>query len=102
MFYRFGYMLRFKRIQRSRHCFIYCTKTAMSRAGVTAEHKRCSFIGPAFENIRTLGLLANRMQVQAIDKFEDGVLIARVAQLDLQPVGLFESLSLFAIEKFLD
>jgi hypothetical protein len=42
------------------------------------------------------------MQVEAVDQLKNGVLISRIAELDLKPVGLFEALATLAVKKFLN
>ena len=36
------------------------------------------------------------------DQIEDRILITRIAELDLEPVGLFQTLAIFAVKKLLD
>ena len=54
---------RLFRVQRQRLAFVNSTKTAAPRAGIAEDQKRCGLIAPAFANIRTACLLANRVEV---------------------------------------
>ena len=94
-------MRRLHRIEIHRLTLVDRAKAAMPRAGVAAEHECRRLVSPAFENVGAFGFLADGVEIEAADEFEHGVLITRVAELDLQPVGLFEPLAIFAADKFL-
>jgi hypothetical protein len=89
MSHGFCYVTRLIRIESARLAFTHRAKTAMPRADIPTEHERCRAIRPALENVRTLRFLANGVQVQAFNQLEQMVLIRRVAQTNLQPLGLW-------------
>lgn len=95
-------MSRFKRIEIHWLAFIDGAKTAVPRACVAAEHKGRGLIRPAFKDVRTLRFLADGVEIQAVDQLHHLVLISRVSELDLQPVGLLKPLPAFSVEKLLD
>ncbi len=61
----------------------------MTRADVAAEHERRGAIRPALKNVRAARFLTNGVQVEALDQFENLVLIRRIAQTNPQPFGLW-------------
>jgi hypothetical protein len=88
MAHRFGDVPRLVGIQIARFSFSNRAKTAVARTDVAAEHERRRSIGPALENVGTTRFLADCVQVQAFNQFQDTVLIGRIAQADAQPFGL--------------
>jgi len=74
----------------------------MARTGVAAEHESRSLVCPAFEDVRAFRFLANCMQIQAADEVENGVLVARVAKFDLEPIRLFQPLTFLSVKKTLN
>ena len=83
MFYGLGDVGRFHRVEIHRLALVYGTKAAMPRAGVAAEHECRGLVRPAFENVRAFCFLANGMEIEAVDQLKHGILIARIAKLDL-------------------
>src|SRR6476659_7713877 len=61
----------------------------MTRANIAAEHERCGAVRPAFENVWAACFLANRVQVQPLDQFQDIVLVCGIAQTNFQPFRLW-------------
>src|SRR5205085_3225761 len=84
----FGYVARLIHIERAGFAFADGAESAVARADVAREHEGRSVVGPALEDVWTLGLLADSVQVQAFYKLENVVLIRRVAQTNLQPLRL--------------
>src|SRR6266849_2922300 len=80
---------RFVCVKRARSAFANRAEAAMARADVAAQHEGCCAIGPALENVRALCFLANRVQVQALNQFEQAILVSRIAQTDPEPLGLW-------------
>jgi hypothetical protein len=74
----------------------------MSGASVAAEHKRRRFVRPAFKDIRATRFLTNRVQIQTVNQFQNGILIRRIADADFQPVGFFQTLAVFSVDEILD
>jgi hypothetical protein len=72
-------------IQKAGHTFANGAKAAMASTNIARKHERCGSIRPAFENIRTARLLANRVQVKSFDKFQDVILTRRVANSYFEP-----------------
>jgi hypothetical protein len=68
----------------------------MTRTDVATEHERGGAIRPALKDVRTLGFLTNRVQVQTLDQLEQMVLVRRIAQTNPQPFGLW--LTRFLVE----
>jgi hypothetical protein len=60
----------------------------MARADVSAQHERRRSVRPAFEDVWTTGFLTDGVQVQALNQFQNIVLIGGIAQPDFQPFGL--------------
>src|SRR5437660_4701948 len=78
-------MARFFRIKLARLAFAYRAKSAMSRADVTAEHKGCSPVSPALEDVRTLRFLTDGVQAQALNQLEQMILIRGITQTNPEP-----------------
>ena len=74
-------------IELARFTFADGAKPTVASTDVTTQHKGRGAVRPALKNIRATGLLANRMQVQAINKLKYMVLISWIAQADLEPFG---------------
>ena len=91
MFDGLGNVGRFHRVEVHRLALIDCTKSAVPRASVAAEHERGGLVRPAFKDIRAFRFLTDRVQIQPVDQLENRVLIARIAELDLQPIRLLEA-----------
>src|SRR5687768_12044129 len=102
MFDGLGDVDGFLRIEIHRLAFVNSAKTAVPSASVAAEHKCRGLVRPALKNIRAFRFLANRMQVQPADQIEHGVLVARIAELYLQPIRLPQPLAMLAVEKILN
>jgi hypothetical protein len=81
----FSDMAWFIRVQLPRLALANRAKAAMTRTDVAAQHERGGAIRPAFKDVRTLGLLTNRVQVQTLDQLEQVVLVRRIAQTNPQP-----------------
>jgi hypothetical protein len=94
--HRFGDVTWFLPVKLPGLAFPHRAKTAMPGTDVTAQHEGGGAIGPALEDVRTLGLLTNRVQVQTLDQLEQMVLIRRIAQTNPQPFGLW--LTRFLVE----
>jgi hypothetical protein len=60
----------------------------MARADVAAEHEGGGAVRPTLEDIRAARFLTDRVQIQPLDQIEHMILIRRVADANLQPVGL--------------
>ena len=84
----FRNMTRLFGIESARLALTDRAESAVARADVAREHEGSGSVGPALEDVRTLGLLADSVQVQAFYKPENVVLIRRVAQTNLQPLRL--------------
>src|SRR5712691_6555277 len=83
----FGDVAWFFRVERTRLTFADGTKTAMARADVTAQHERCRAIGPTLKNVWATRLLAYCVKIQTFDQLEHVVLVRRVTQSNLEPLG---------------
>ena len=101
MTYGFGDMPRLFRVKLAGLTFVHRAKAAVARACIAAEHKCCGLIGPTFKNIRAFCFLADGMQIQAVDQLKHRILVAWVAEFDLQPVRFFQTLAVLAANKFL-
>lgn len=99
---RLGNVSWLQRIEIHRLAFVNRTKAAMPRTCVAAEHERRGLVGPAFKDVWAFRFLTDGVQIEAVDEFEDGVLILRIAELDLEPIGLLEPLTALSIEKILN
>jgi len=82
-----GDVAGFFRVERTRLTFADSTKTAMARADVTTQHERCSAIGPTLKNVRATRLLAHGVKIQTLNQLEHVVLVCRVTQSNLEPLG---------------
>ena len=60
----------------------------MPGADVSAQHEGRRPVRPAFEDVWTTCFLTDGVQVQALNQFQNIVLIGGVAQPDFQPLGL--------------
>src|SRR5690242_5728647 len=83
VFDRFSDVSRLHRVEIERITLVDGTESAMARAGIAAEHKRSRLVRPTFENVRAFRFLADCVEVQTVDQLKDGILVARVAKLDL-------------------
>src|SRR5207253_10842573 len=81
-----GDMSRLFCVESARLAFTNRAKSAMSRADIPAEHKGCSPVSPALENVWALCFLANRMQVQALNQLQQMMLMRGIAQTNSQPL----------------
>jgi hypothetical protein len=102
MLHGLGYVRGLHRIELHRLALIDRAEAAVACTSVAAEHKCGRFIGPALEDVRTFRFLANRVEVKTLDEIQNGILIRRIAQLDLQPVRLLEAFAVLAVNEFLD
>jgi len=102
MHHGLGDMCRFHRIEVHRLALVHGAESAVSRACVAAEHECRGLIGPAFEDVRAFRFLADGVQVQSADEVEDCILIARIAELDLQPIRLLQTLAALTVQKLLN
>lgn len=73
----------------------------MPGAGIAAEHECCRFIRPALENVRAFRFLTNGVKIQTFNKIKNLVLVGRVTEFDLQPIGLFQLWPLFSVQESL-
>ncbi len=99
MLYGFGNVCRLHRVEVHRLAFVHGAKSAMPRTCIAAEHESRGLIGPAFEDIRALCLLADGVKIQSVDQVQDLILVRRVAQFYLQPIRLFQPFTLFSVQK---
>ena|SRR5436853_4629159 len=83
----FRNMTRLFGIESARLALTDRAESAVARADIAAEHERCRPIRPAFENIRALRFLTNRVQIQALNQLEQMILVRRIAQTNPQPFG---------------
>jgi len=83
--HRLGNMAWFFSIQKAGHTFANGAKAAMASTDISRKHERRGSIRPAFENVRTARFLANSVQVQSFDKFQDVILTRRVANSYFEP-----------------
>ena len=83
----FGDVAWLFRVERTRLTFADSTKAAVARADVTAQHERCSAIGPTLKNVGATRLLAYRVKIQTLDQLEHVVLVRRITQSNLEPLG---------------
>ena len=70
----------FIRVKPAGFAFTDGAEAAVARADIAAQHERGGAIGPALKNVRTLGFLTNRVQIQPLDQLEEMVLIRRITQ----------------------
>src|ERR1700682_1205403 len=82
----FGYVSWLFRIKRTGLAFANRAESAVTGADVAAQHKGCSPISPALENVGALRFLTNSVQVQTFDQLEQMILIRRIAQTNPQPL----------------
>lgn len=83
MAHRFSDVSRLLDIKTSRLAFTDGTKTAMARADVSAQHECRGPVRPAFEDVWATGLLTDGVQVQALNQFQNIVLIGWIAKPNL-------------------
>ena len=64
----FSNVLWLFRVKRHRNAFPDCTKAAMPRANIAAEHEGGGSIRPALKNIGATRFLANGMKAEAFNQ----------------------------------
>jgi hypothetical protein len=87
MLHRFRDVPRLFRIERARRAFAYRAEATMTRANVAAKHERRRAIRPTFEDVWATRFLTDRVQVKTFNQLQYVILIGRIAQTNLQPVG---------------
>jgi len=80
-------MARFFVIKRAWRTLANRAEAAVSRANIATKHEGGRAIRPAFEDVWAPRFLTNGVQVKALNQLQDMILIAGIAETNLQPVG---------------
>src|SRR5437868_278223 len=86
MTHSFRDVTRLVRIKLSGLTFTNRAEPTMARANIAAQHKGCSPVSPALEEVWALRFLTNRVQFQALNQLEQMILVCWITQTNAQPI----------------